>query len=97
MSMVVHDFDVRGTVASLWPHEANAPLIIYSDGMLALSDAHQCLQMISRKVQVAKNECRVELVKFPLRLATKARKRLYTLPRVKVLGAFSFKGLDHRV
>ncbi len=58
--MVVHDFDAVRAIH--FPHEANTPLVIDANAVLALAIAFQRLQLITgRNVQTGEFGCCMEL------------------------------------
>src|SRR5438046_752231 len=46
-SMIIDDFHVRGSAGSSWPLEANAPLHVYADAVLASAIPLQCFPSIA--------------------------------------------------
>lgn len=92
--MVVHDFDV--TRVTVFPQEADTPLIVDPDAVLTLSIAVQRFQTIARRNrQVAKLGCGVDLGQLPLSDARKALKTPHVLTVVQFLRVGTPERFDH--
>jgi len=96
LSVVVHDFDVRGSALPLRPFETDSPLHIDADAVLALAVALHALQRIRwQRLKVCKTGSRVENVEPLFRLAAKALELLDALAFGKFLRALVAITLDH--
>lgn len=61
--MIIDDFDQLGAVAA--PYEANPPLIVYPDAVLAPATAFQRFEPVARRrPQIDEPGCRVEHVEL---------------------------------
>lgn len=92
--MVVHDFHLIRI--SIFPQEADTPLIVDPDTVLTLSIAAQRLQAIPRRNrQVTKLGCGMDLRQLPLSDAHKALKTPHVLTVVHFLRVGTPERFDH--
>ncbi len=83
--VIVNDLHVRWSWCSIRPFEANAPLVVDPNAVLALTVANQGFKAIPWKGgEIAKRRGSFHPVKLETRRPFKARKRLYTLSSSEV-------------
>src|SRR3989304_3087806 len=96
LSVVVHDFNIRGSALPLRPFETDPPLHIDSDTVLALAVAFHALQRIRwQRLKVWKAGSRVKNVEALFRLAAEGLELLDALPFGKFLRPLVALTLDH--
>jgi hypothetical protein len=92
--MVIDDLDLVSV--SLTPCEANAPLIVDADAVLAFAVTFQSLQSVARQrrkgAQIGRG---VEHIQFSQRLPLDGPEALYRLPVEEALGVWASKGPHH--
>ena len=91
--MIVDDLDRFGPISR--PYEADAPLRIYTDAVLALSVVSQSLKAVSRRnLQVIKNCRPVQLRKLSKGGTFDVYPTLDALTLKEGLGVFALEALD---
>src|SRR5579862_768799 len=93
--MIIDDLDRLGAVTA--PHETNAPLIVYSDAVLAPATAFQGFEPVARRrPQINEPGCCVEHVELAPRHGLDGLERGHAFPPVKRFGALVIERPDHR-
>jgi hypothetical protein len=86
--VIVHDLYVRRSRRSVQPFEANPPLIVNTDAVLALAVADQYFEAVPwQGGEIAERCSRFHTIKLEARGPFKARKHLYAFTGGEVLGS----------
>jgi hypothetical protein len=72
--VIVHDFYFEGI--PIFPTEADSPLVIDPNAVLARSVTIKLLQAVAGQGQVSQAGCRIQLLQLPNGLISNASKRL---------------------
>ena len=74
--MVIDDFNIGRPRRSLWPLEADPPLVVDANAVLAFPVAFERFETVAGQVQIQQRRGRIMLVELHLRLALKTNKDL---------------------
>ena len=95
--MVINDFNAGRAGGTLQPFEANPPLVVDADAMLALAVSLQSFQAIAgQRRKIPQDHSSLQTIQFQPRSPFNARKRLHALACGKVSGPLVPIARDHR-
>src|SRR5436190_13885557 len=94
--VIVHDFDIDRPGRTVWPLEADPPLVVDANAVLALPVATECFESIAWQAGKILKCCRrLETVELELRGPFKGGERLGSLPGGESSGSFVPIPQDH--